>query len=203
MKPKTESQNSSHLSSAVSSPVSERVVVEVVAYRPDWQADFDQEQALITEQLSSHNVAGIHHIGSTSVPGLWAKPLIDILLEVHSLALLDQETERLVRLGYEAMGEFGIPERRFFRKGSATQRTHHLHAFLAGSPQVKRHLAFRDYLRAFPEIRDEYAAVKREGARLCQNEMARYISHKNDFILHHEAQALCWQAAEPEKGDMP
>lgn len=166
--------------------------IEVVAYRPSWADDFEQEKNAIAGSLCADNLAGIHHIGSTSVTGLAAKPLIDILLEVNDLAALDQQTAAMEALGYVAKGEFGIPERRFFYKGE-TERTHHVHAFVKDSPGSVRHLAFRDYLRAFPEVCEQYAALKQEGAAQCQHDNAQYCAHKNDFVQLHEQAALKWK----------
>ena len=88
-------------------------------------------------------VVALHHIGSTSIPGIFAKPIIDILLEVSDLEKLDKQSHALVALGYERLGEFGIVGRRYFRKNSASGiRTHHVHAFQTGNAEIERHLAF-------------------------------------------------------------
>lgn len=167
--------------------------VEVVPYRPQWsalfQAEADQLRSLLDECLLA-----VHHIGSTSVSGLAAKPIIDILLEVSSLERLDQQNGLLEVMGYEAMGECGISRRRYFRKGG-DERTHQIHAFLQGDPHVVRHLAFRDYLRAHPAICREYAALKETVAAQCENRIERYCEGKNDFVKEHEARALSWLAS--------
>ncbi|SBS35160.1 dephospho-CoA kinase/protein folding accessory domain-containing protein [Marinomonas spartinae] len=169
-------------------------IIEVVDYRDEWPDQFSQEKAVIQSLFSNDNVEAIHHIGSTSVKGLCAKPIIDILMEVKNLEVLDDESHLMGALGYLAKGEFGITGRRYFQKGDI-QRSHQIHAFLSGSVDAKRHLAFRDYLIAFPHIASEYASIKREGASICQNDVDIYCDHKNSFIKEHEAKALDWKFA--------
>src|SRR6185436_9586865 len=106
-------------------------------------------------------VVAVHHIGSTAIPGIHAKPVVDILLEVTDIAQVDAATEAIERLGYEARGEFGIRGRRYFRKGDGSgESTHHVHAYRTGSRDVERHLAFRDYLIANPEEARAYSVLK-------------------------------------------
>jgi GrpB-like predicted nucleotidyltransferase (UPF0157 family) len=117
--------------------------------------------------------------------------MIDILLETSSLELLDQVTPTLEALGYEGLGEFGIPGRRYFRKG-VVKRTHQIHAFASGDPGLLRHLAFRDYLQSHPKVCREYDHLKRKVAETCQQDIDKYCEGKNDFIQKHEALALEW-----------
>ncbi|MEL6658238.1 MAG: GrpB family protein [Bacteroidota bacterium] len=167
-------------------------LITVVDYNPRWPQAFEQEAALLRQALSDALVE-IHHIGSTSVPGLAAKPIIDILPEVHDLALLDARAPQMEALGYEVMGEFGIPGRRYFRKGG-DERTHHVHAFLAGDAHAIRHLAFRDYLIAHPEVAQAYGQLKREVAQRSNNNIETYGDGKDPFIKIHERKALEWYA---------
>lgn len=104
---------------------------------------------------------------------------------------LDGLEHKFESLGYECMGEFGLPGRRYYRKGGAA-RTHQIHAFARNSHSVFRHLAFRDYLRAHPEVAREYAEVIRYAAQHCGNNISRYCKLKNDFVSKHEALALAW-----------
>ncbi|BDY04483.1 GrpB family protein [Ferrimonas sp. YFM] len=164
--------------------------ITVEPYSLDWPERFQQEAGKISDLLRLEG-ARLHHIGSTAVPGLAAKPVIDMLMQVPSLAELDAVSPRLEALGYLAKGEFGIGGRRYFQKGGA-QRTHHLHCYQAGSLEIRRHLAFRDYLRAHPDVARAYGDIKLEGAALCQHDIQRYMAHKNDFIQCHEALALTW-----------
>ncbi len=164
--------------------------IEVVPHNPLWFGKFEIERAAIAIALGDILVQA-YHIGSTAVEGLPAKPIIDIILEVRSLADLDEATPQLERMGYEAMGEFGIPGRRYFRKGGF-HRTHHVHAFEAGDPHVVRHLAFRDYLKAHPEVRQAYGELKIRLAAQCDGSWDGYCVGKDAFVKHHEAQALKW-----------
>src|SRR6185312_9887119 len=130
--------------------------VIVVSYDPRWPAEFERAAGEVVEALGQSLLA-IHHIGSTSIPGIHAKPIIDMLVVVNDLSLVDQCAERMRGIGYEAMGEFGIAGRRYFRRDNAAGvRTEHVHAFAAGSPHVQRHLAFRDFLRAHADVAQEY-----------------------------------------------
>ena len=117
-------------------------VIEVVPHRPEWFTSFAEEAARISQGLNK-TLVRIHHIGSTAIPGLAAKPIIDILLEVSSLAELDEAAPSLAALDYEAKGAFGIERRRYFQKGGDA-RTHQIHAFAIDDPHIVRHLAFRD-----------------------------------------------------------
>ncbi|TPE14598.1 GrpB family protein [Pantoea vagans] len=162
--------------------------VVVVPYDNQWPALFAAESEMLKALLNGA-VIGFHHIGSTSVPGLAAKPIIDILLEVTDINALDTCSPALSRAGYLARGESGIAGRRYFTKGG-DQRSHHLHAFSAGDKEVLRHLVFRDYLRENRRVADDYAELKQAAASLCRNDSQRYSALKTDFIEHHLRMAL-------------
>lgn len=132
-------------------------------------------------------LVAIRHIGSTSIPLCDAKPIIDMVAAVTDLELLDELTPAMEALGYEAMGEFGIPGRRYFRKGSAFEnRTHQVHAFRSGSPEIDRHLAFRDFLRAHPALVAECVALKRRLAAAHPTDVPAYTAAKSGFIQRIE-----------------
>jgi GrpB-like predicted nucleotidyltransferase (UPF0157 family) len=140
-------------------------------------------------------VVAIHHIGSTAIAGLPAKPIIDVLLEVKDIERLDRDTPRLEALGYEAKGEFGIPGRRYFRKDDARGiRTHHVHAFKAGNAHIARHLAFRDYMRAHPDEAQTYGALKQRLTHEHPHDSEAYIDGKDAFIKEQERRALAWRS---------
>ncbi|MBK0167467.1 GrpB family protein [Klebsiella sp. S69] len=160
----------------------------VVPYDDKWPEMFEAESLLIRTLLGGV-VKRVHHIGSTSVPGLSAKPVIDILLEVSDVNELDTYNSAMVRGRYVACGENGITGRRFFTKGG-DQRSHHVHAFAVGDMQVSRHLAFRDYLRENRDIAGQYAEVKHSAALLSRNNAHRYSALKAGFIEHHLRLAL-------------
>lgn len=164
--------------------------IVVVPYDPQWQDLFEQEAEKIRSVLGDLLIE-IHHIGSTSVPGLAAKPVIDMLPIVRDVALVDGLNPQFEAIGYEPMGENGIPGRRYFRKGGVYHRSHHLHIFgqdnLIG---INRHLAFRDYLRSHPDIVAEYAALKQKLAKQFPDDIMSYSDGKDAFIKLHEAKAL-------------
>ena len=111
-------------------------LIEVVAYNPEWVAAFEDEANHIHRVLADVELR-IHHIGSTAIPNIYAKPIIDILLEVNDVSQLDTMSSSFDELGYEQMGEFGIPGRRYFRKDNEQGiRTHHIHAFAFSSPDA-------------------------------------------------------------------
>ncbi|MCQ4092505.1 GrpB family protein [Erwinia persicina] len=162
--------------------------VVIVPYDDKWPEMFETESLLIKTLLGAVAVS-VHHIGSTSVPGLSAKPIIDILVEVTDINELDAYNLAMVSAGYISRGENGIPGRRYFIKGGG-QRSHQVHAFAIGDLQVLRHLIFRDYLRKNRDIAGEYAEIKHSAALLSQNDVHRYSALKADFIAHHLRLAL-------------
>jgi len=164
-------------------------VIEVVDFDPNWSYLFETEKALIQKLFKNEEEPVIHHVGSTSVPGLCAKPVIDILMEVQCLDDLDNKAHQFSALGYEVLGEYGLPGRRYLQKGG-NQRSHHIHAWETGNSEIQRHLAFRDYLRASPAIAKEYAEIKKAAARNCENDVRKYAAHKNSFIKEIERMAL-------------
>ena len=167
--------------------------VHVAPHDPGWSAEFMVEEARIRSVLGAMATA-VHHIGSTAIPGIFAKPIIDILLEVADIQKLDSRSSELGDLGYEAKGEFGIAGRRYFRKESATGvRTHQIHAFKRGSPAVERHLAFRDYIIAHPNIAQSYSLLKQRLAAAHPNDIEAYVDGKDSFIKEHEAKAIIWK----------
>lgn len=166
------------------------MIVEVVKYDLKWPADFAREARLLKEKLGPIMVQA-HHIGSTAVPGLMAKPIIDILLEVSDLPSLDTKNTEMKILDYEVMGAYGIPGRRYFRKGG-DHRTHQIHAFQKGDAHLKRHLAFRDYLIAHPEVAQKYGQLKFDIAQRIDNDIEKYSDEKDPFIQLHEPKALEW-----------
>lgn len=166
--------------------------VQVVPYDLSWKHNFKVEAEQITSALGDIVVA-IHHIGSTAIPGVYAKPIIDCLLEVDDILRLDSRTSVMEALGYEAMGEFGLSGRRYFRKDDAQGvRTHHVHAYEAGSSEVQRHLAFRDYMIASPSAAQAYSDLKRRLARDHPYDTQAYMDGKDAFVKEHEARAVAW-----------
>lgn len=164
--------------------------VEVVKYNPEWNQKFEEEAAKLS-RLFEEKLVAIHHIGSTSVEGLAAKPIIDMMPVVRDIERVDDCMERMEALGYRGLGEYGIPKRRYFRKGEE-ERTVHVHVFEEGNPDVIRHLAFRDYLRAYPDVRDAYGELKLQLAAHHPDDMEGYIQGKHDWIIETERLATKW-----------
>ena len=163
--------------------------VEVAAHNPNWRGEFETEAGRIAESLGNVLVA-IHHIGSTAIAGIYAKPVIDILIEVRDLSEVDELSSEMTRLGYEVMGEFGIPGRRYFRKDDRKGvRTHQIHMFEAGSEQIGRHLAFRDFMNAHPVEAGKYSDLKRKLAKEHPQDMDAYMDGKDDFIKEIDRKA--------------
>ena len=155
--------------------------VILAAHDPQWSDLAAQESARISDVLRSILVA-IHHIGSTAVPGIKAKPVIDLLVVVTDLDALDLQASALSEIGYQPRGDFGIPGRRFFTKDTSGLRSHHLHCFAAGDPHIERHLLFRDYLRAHPESATQYQEFKEALAVRFSNDSEAYAEAKTPFI---------------------
>ncbi len=151
-------------------------------YDKNWETSFERERDKL-QKILGKNCIRIHHIGSTSIPGMYAKPIVDIMPVVADLAQVDIHDEAFERLGYECMGEYGIPDRRFYWK-SKEKRTHHIHLFEEGNSEIDRHLAFRDYLRENREIACAYSQIKRDLAVQFENDIVSYVEGKSAFIKH-------------------
>lgn len=166
--------------------------IVVCDYDPRWRDEFDRESARILAILGD-NCVELHHIGSTSVEGLAAKPIIDMMPVVRSLERVDAAAAEFEKIGYEYLGEFGMAGRRYLRKGG-DERTHQIHIFHESNRRdIERHLAVRDYLRAHPSVRDEYAALKRELAAKHPYDIDGYCDGKEAFVQRMEANALKWK----------
>ena len=166
------------------------MTVVLDAHDPGWRAKFETERRRLLEQVPA--LTRLHHIGSTSIPGILAKPIIDMLGEVEDLDLLEPYHAQFETLGYEVMGAFGISERRYFRKtDNAGKRSHNLHVFETGSEHLRRHLAFRDYLRTHEDVARAYSDLKRSLLRM-STEAEAYMDGKDPFIQEVETRALAW-----------
>lgn len=159
--------------------------IEVVCYNPNWPSMFQQEAALIQQALGS-NCTAIHHIGSTSVPGLWAKPIIDMLPVVTNILEVDNATKAMESLGYEVKGEYGIAFRRYFQKNKNV-RTHNVHVYEEGDPEIDRYLKFRDWMRAHHDDAQAYANLKKELASKFPDNILRYVIGKDAFVADIDA----------------
>ena len=164
--------------------------VEVSKYNPDWVQQFAEEAAVLAG-IFGEEIIKIHHIGSTAVPGMSAKPIIDIMPVVWDLGKVDRFTQEMELAGYEAKGENGLPGRRYFQKGGDL-RSHHVHIYEAGSPEIVRHLAFRDYLRCHPDAVRAYSERKEQLAILFPFNISGYIEGKAALVKEIEKEAIEW-----------
>ncbi len=167
--------------------MAQQIVVQ--NYDLTWPLKYETEKERILPLLGE-NAISMYHIGSTSVPGLAAKPVIDIMIVVRSLEKADAAAERFSVYGYEYLGEFGMSGRRYLRKGG-DERTHQIHIFRADDwHNIGRHLAFRDYMRTHKKARDEYAEIKKKLAGLFPYDIAGYCQGKEEFVQKMEKTAL-------------
>lgn len=161
----------------------------VTDYNPLWIKKYEEESLLIKDILADNCIA-IYHIGSTSVEGLAAKPIIDIMVAVRSLEKVDDAVDDFSKIGYEYLGEFGIAGRRYLRKGG-DERTHQIHIFQAEDwNNIGRHLAFRDYMRTHERARDEYAKIKIDLAKKFPYDIDGYCDGKENYVREIEELAL-------------
>jgi len=161
--------------------------IRVVDYIPEWPDLFVQLRANIWPSVSDFAV-GIEHVGSTSVPGLAAKPVIDIDIVVPSRQDVPVATTRLASLGYTHVGDLGIADREAFDNPPGGL-AHHLYVCPCESLALRNHIILRDYLRAHPVDVEEYSALKKKLARQFPHDIASYIEGKSDFILSVLARA--------------
>lgn len=156
----------------------EQVYIE--PYNPEWPKKFSSEKERIEKTLGSWIVGGVHHVGSTSVPGLPAKPIVDIQVGIKDL----EEARACISL-LESIGYCYYPYRPYmhwFCKPSPEHREFHLQLMEPAHPQWNARLTFRDYLRAHPETATEYAALKEELAEKFRDDRERYTKAKGQFV---------------------
>ncbi|MBV9213815.1 MAG: GrpB family protein [Actinobacteria bacterium] len=153
----------------------------MVPYDRAWPHRFAQERAALQGALGRAVTGGIHHVGSTSVPGLDAKPIIDILVGVESLVGSRACFAALTELGY-VYAPYRLDEMHWFCKPSPIRRTHHLHLVPTGSQRYREELVFRDLLRADSGVAREYVALKRRLARQFEHDREAYAEAKSGFI---------------------
>ena len=165
--------------------------VELVPHDPEWSLHANQEISRLQGGLS-FQIIGIYHIGSTSIPGIKAKPILDFVMEVENLDDVLNAIAEFEALGYINKGELGIPGRQFFSKDTDGERSHHLHVFQKGHPDIERHTIFRDFLRANPDSAREYEKLKEKLAKRFPKQSSSYTAGKSDFILSMDEVARYW-----------
>jgi len=163
-------------------------MIEVVEYDPRWPGRFAQLSDRVWPACSDAGALAIEHVGSTSVPGLAAKPVIDLDVVVRSDADLPPVRAALERLGYRFRGDLGVPWRYAFHAPDEPAIRHHLYVCVAGSVALQNHLLVRDSLRADPARRERYAALKRELAARART-IDEYIDGKTDYLVRLLADA--------------
>lgn len=162
--------------------------VIVCDYDQNWKREF-QEAAAEIQEVFGKECLTIHHIGSTAVAGLAAKPIIDLMPVVKDIELVDQFNTKMKQLGYESKGENGLPGRRYFQKGG-DERTHHVHVYETGNSEIKRHLVFREYLKKHSIEAEKYGTLKKELAKKHPMDIESYIQGKEQLVKEIEKRAM-------------
>jgi GrpB-like predicted nucleotidyltransferase (UPF0157 family) len=170
--------------------------VTLVPHDPAWAARFAAEAADIQRIIGPWITGGIHHVGSTAVPGLDAKPVIDIAVGVESLEASLPCIELLGRIGY-VYAPYRADVMHWFCKPDPSRRTHHLHLIPTGSERLEDEIAFRDYLRAHPGVAAEYGALKQRLASEHTDDREAYTQAKAGFIEAVTTQAHAWRDDPP------
>ncbi len=166
-------------------------LVTIHDYDPRWPRLFAAERAEIAHALG--DVIAIEHMGSTAVPGLEAKPIVDVIASVMRLELLDDQVRALARLGYEHLGACGVPGRAYFRKREPYP--FNLHVVQCESSLWDHNLLFRDYLQAHPDEARRYGSLKRKLAREAGHSLLLYSDRKGRFISRTLERAREWRRA--------
>ena len=163
--------------------------VRLSDFSESWAVKF-QEEAKFLESVFGDEIIKCEHFGSTSVKGMKAKPVIDMICIVKDIERIDTYNEKMATLGYDVVGEWGIEGRRLFRKGGEN-RTHHIHFYQQDNPQIARHLIFRDYLRTHQGEAAEYSRFKEELSGRFES-TSDYSPAKKAFVSEMEQKAIRW-----------
>jgi len=170
------------------------IQVRLSPFSDKW-AQLFQDEVNNLKMIFGDQITQFEHFGSTSVPGMLAKPVIDMMCIVNEIQAVDALNERMNALAYDIAGEWGISGRRLFRKGG-DNRTHHIHFYQSDNPQIERHLVFRDYLRVHPEEVARYSHFKEELARQF-DKTSGYSPAKKAFVTEMEKLAYNWYSEKP------
>jgi len=167
-----------------------RGAVKLSSYSNTWKKIYKKEEKILKSALKNYvELIDIQHVGSTSIPKLKAKPIIDIGIGLKSLKDSKKCIEPLNKLDYEYRHDAGVKDRHFFAKGPETNRTHYLHLVKYGDKQWENLVLFRDYLKKFPKIRQEYQKLKETSAKKYKNDRKAYTHEKDKFIVNIIKQA--------------
>ena len=166
-------------------------VIKMLDYNKNYPNLFNIEKDLIKDILKD-NAVNIYHIGSTSISFIKSKPIIDIMVSVNDLNKVDEIKDEFIKVDYEYLGEFGIKNRRYLRKGG-DNRTHQIHIFsYLDEYNLTRHLAFKEYLLTHKDVAKEYEELKVKLASLYPNDIEKYCDGKDEFVKSVEERALEW-----------
>lgn len=178
--------------------------IEVAQYDAAWTTAFNRE-AVALSRVFGDSLVTIHHIGSTSIPGILAKPIIDILVVVHETKTIDRFSSAMEQLGYRIRGECldaevpGTPGRFYFSKDTDGVRTHQVHVCAIGHPEVADKLAFRDYLRSHPDQAAAYGSLKQRLALNHRHDIIAYMRGKDEFVKALLTEARRWSTLAPKE----
>jgi GrpB-like predicted nucleotidyltransferase (UPF0157 family) len=172
--------------------------VRLVAYDQRWPAMFDREAAAIRAAIETWITGGIHHVGSTSVPGLAAKPIIDIAVGVADLPASRPCIELLAALSYHYW-PYRSDVMHWFCKPDPSRRTHHLHLLPTGSRRFREEIAFRDYLRTHRDAAERYEQLKHRLAAQHTRDREAYTEGKSELVAELTAAAFAWRDSEPRR----
>ncbi len=163
--------------------------VIVLPYDPKWKTDFENIKRELVSAIGGLAIC-IEHVGSTSVEGLSAKPIIDIDVVISDYSVFDCVADRLKTIGYFHEGNLGIKDREAFKYSDKTHlQTHHLYVCPQDSKELLRHITFRDFLRNNPDAVKKYSEVKEKAAKLFPNDIEKYMEYKSPCI--EELYSLC------------
>lgn len=165
--------------------------VRLVSYNPEWRQLFENESRCLQIALGTF-CQEVYHIGSTAIPGMMAKPVIDIMLSIDNLDNINSIEQKLIQLNYAPIRRQIIPHVSFFTKRQQQEITYHLHLHETGSPQIKRHVHFRDYIIQHPKDAQDYAKLKDALAKEFSNDIYSYVAGKNRFVQQIDAKAKKW-----------
>jgi len=174
----------------------DRLAVELVPHCREW-AKMVAAETLRLEGALGDNLVTVYHIGSTAIPAIRAKPIVDLLPVVRSLDDLDTKKSAIRALGYRWFGELGLPGRRYcyLLDPATAKRIFQLHFYAENNQEIARHLAFRNYLLAHPQIARAYESEKIRAASIRSDDVNAYNDEKNEWIKRVEKDALIWTRA--------